>query len=110
MPKTIAVVSVTSGSAVSGQDRERPEDRCHQWGEPGLDGVHEPQPAADEAAGEQVAGEPGAKGDEELVHMWCSGESDADSRSSTEHRDGKIHQLATLSLAHVNSRGGGQRC
>jgi hypothetical protein len=46
------------------QDREGPEDRCHQRGEPGLYGVHEPKPAAHESPGEQIAGEAGSEGDE----------------------------------------------
>ena len=69
MPKTIAVGSVTSGRSTAGQASTAADSTRHEGGQRGLDGVHEPEPAEDEVAGQQEAHGAGSQGDNDLQHI-----------------------------------------
>ena len=67
MPNTTAVKPETSGSKASGRQSDAGHDSGDEGGQGGLDGIHEAEPVADEAAGEQVAAEPGGQGEQCLA-------------------------------------------
>ena len=69
MPNTTAVGSVISGRSTAGQASYGSHSTRNDGGHRGVDGVHKPEPAADEIAGQDEAKDAGGQSDNDLQHI-----------------------------------------